>query len=74
MRQLTGILDHNNCIPNRFAKKKCFSRLCQQPSNTVGYANPKPNKFCSIKTARNASLSVATLLLRKGTRFHDKKH
>ena len=29
LRQLTGSLDHNNCSPNRFAKKKLFSRLCQ---------------------------------------------
>ena len=25
LRQLTGILDHNNCSHNRFAKKKFFS-------------------------------------------------
>jgi len=28
LRQLTGVLDHNNGSPNRFAKKKLFSRLC----------------------------------------------
>ena len=27
LRQLTGVLDHNNGSPNRFAKKKFFSRL-----------------------------------------------
>jgi len=26
-RQLTGILDHNNCSPNRFAKKNPFALL-----------------------------------------------
>ena len=44
--------DHNNCSPNRFAKKKFLSRLCQYPRNAVGYASLKPNKFYSIKTAR----------------------
>jgi len=29
LRQLTGTLDHNNCSPNCFAKKKFFSLLCQ---------------------------------------------
>jgi len=27
LRQLTGILDHNNCSPNRFAKKNRFALL-----------------------------------------------
>ena len=29
LRQLTGVNDHNNGSPNRFVKKKFFSRLCQ---------------------------------------------
>ena len=29
LRQMTGILDGNNCSPDHFAKKKFFSRLCQ---------------------------------------------
>jgi len=29
LRQLTGILDDNNCGPDHFAKKKVFSSLCQ---------------------------------------------
>jgi len=29
LRQVTDILDHNNCNPNHFGKKKLFSRFCQ---------------------------------------------
>jgi len=48
LRQLTDILDRNNCSPDSFAKKKLFSRFCQQTRNPVGYTSPKSNKFKKV--------------------------
>jgi len=68
LRQLTDILDHNNCSPNRFVKKHSFR----------AYANRQkiPNKFCSIKTARtfNKNITINALCQAKAGQSHQHTH
>ena len=52
--------------------KKFLTRLCQQTRNSVGYASPKSNIFCGIKTARifNKNITGNPLVQVKTERSH----
>jgi len=55
LKQLTGILDQNNCNTNRFAKKKLFSCLCQYEETQ--WATPVSGVTRGLSQGEGAKLS-----------------